>query len=76
MRDGSDGLPVWAVGTLVGALMLAGGIMGTAQTAGTAAGAAAGIVAEEGPDAFTGYLTDTLFSRRAARDLSGSAAQP
>jgi len=71
MRDGSHGLPVWAVGTLVGAVMLAGGIMGTAQAAGTAAGAATGTVAEEGPDASTGYLTDTLF--RAQRPATSQA---
>ena len=73
LRDGSHGLMVWAVGTLVGAVMLAGGIMGTAQTAGPAAGAAAATVAEEGSDPFTGYLTDTLF--RADQPATSQAAQ-
>jgi len=73
MRDGSHGLLVWAVGTLVGALMLAGGVMGAAQTTVQAAGAAAGTVAEEGSDAFSGYLSDTLF--RAEQPATSPAAQ-
>jgi len=77
MRDGSHGLMVWAVGTLVGAVMLTSGIMGAAQTtvqaAGSAAGAAASTVAEDGSDAFTGYLTDTLF--RAEQPATSQAAQ-
>ena len=73
MRDGSHGLMVWAVGTLVGAVMLASGIMGAAQTAGQAAGAAATMAAEEGSDAFAGYLGDTLF--RAEQPATSQAAQ-
>lgn len=74
MRDGSHGLLVWAVGTLVGATMLASGIMGAAQTAGQAVGAAADTAisaaaeaaGDEGADGMTGYLTDTLFRGDAA----------
>jgi len=43
------------------------------QAAGAAAGAAAGTVAEEGSDAFTGYLSDTLF--RAEQPATSQAAQ-
>ena len=65
VRDGSHGLLVWAVGTLIGAVMLVSGMMGAAQTAGQAAGAVAQVAAtaapDELPDNFGGYLTDTLF---------------
>jgi hypothetical protein len=69
MRDGSHGLLVWAVGTLVGAVMLMSGLIGAAQTAGQAVGAAAGTAitaaaeaaGEDGADGMAGYLTDTLF---------------
>ena len=65
MRDGSHGLMVWAVGTLIGAVMLVSGMMGVAQTAVQGTGAAAEAVAaaapDEMPDNFGGYLTDTLF---------------
>ena len=77
MRDGSHGLLVWAVGTLVGAVLLTSGIMGAAQTtvqaAGAVAGPAAEAAAEEGSDAFTGYLSDTLF--RAEQPATTQAAQ-
>jgi hypothetical protein len=77
MRDGSHGLLVWAVGTLVGAVMLTSGVMGAAQTtvqaAGATAGAAASTVADEGGDAFSGYLADTLF--RAEQPATSQAAQ-
>jgi hypothetical protein len=65
LRDGSHGLIVWAVGTLVGAFMLMSGIMGAANTAVQGAGAAAEAVAsaapDEMPDNLSSYLTDTLF---------------
>ena len=81
MRDGSHGLMVWAIGTLVGAVMLTSGVMGAARTTVEAAGATAGAVAsaastaaEEGSDAFTSYLTDTLF-RGGDQPANSQAAQ-
>ena len=77
LRDGSHGLLVWAVGTLIGAVMLVNGMMGAAQTAGQAAGAVAQTAAtaapDEMPDDFGGYLTDTLFRSEALASAEATA---
>jgi hypothetical protein len=65
LRDGTHGLLVWALGTLVGAVLLASGLSGAAQTAVSAAGSAAENVASATsrllPDELNAaYLSDTL----------------
>jgi hypothetical protein len=69
-RDGAHGLAVWAVGSLIAALLTVGGITGAAQTATQAAGAAAtgiaGLAEEADGDQAVGYFTDALFRTETA----------
>jgi len=65
LRDGIHGLLVWALGTLVGAILLASGLSGAAQTAASAAGSAVENVASATSqvlpdDINAAYLSDTL----------------
>ncbi len=85
MRDGSHGLLVWGIGTLIGAFMLTSGLMGVARTtaevtgqvastAVEAAGNAAGEAADGG-SSLTGYLTDTLFRDQSAETTAQDPAR-
>ena len=82
VRDGAHGLVVWALGTLISALIaavigtglvnVAGGIAGTAAQ--TAATAASGNTRGQGPEADAmSYLVDTLF--RPSMTTPGGAAE-
>jgi hypothetical protein len=71
LRDGSHGLVVWAIGTLVGAVLLASGLAGAARTAADAAGGTVAAVADAAPDVDASYLADSLL-----RDGSGEGARP
>jgi hypothetical protein len=75
LRDGSHGLMVWAIGTLLGAVLLASGLAGAAQTAASALGSTAENVASATSrlmpeDADAAYLADTLL-----RDGTGATSE-
>ncbi len=81
MRDGSHGLLVWGIGTLLGAVMLTSGLMGAVRTTAEATGQvasaaveAAGNAADEGSP-MTGYLTDTLFRSQTPGDTDRDPAE-
>lgn len=81
MRDGSHGLLVWGIGTLLGAVMLTSGLMGAVRTTAEATGQvasaaveAAGNAADEG-SSMTGYLTDTLFRSQTPGDTDRDPAE-
>lgn len=81
MRDGSHGLLVWGIGTLLGAVMLTSGLMGAVRTTAEATGQvasaaveAAGNAAGEG-SSMTGYLTDTLFRSQTPSDTDRDPAE-
>jgi len=69
LRDGSHGLLVWAIGTLVGTVLLTSGLFGAAQTTANAVGGSMSAIAEAAPEADAAYLADTLM-----RDGTGQGA--
>lgn len=76
IRDGSHGLIVWAVGLLIGALLLASGTVATAKIGAQAIGGAASMAASAAGNADEGtfrYLGDTLL-RSEGRPAEGGSA--
>ena len=75
LRDGSHGLMVWGIGTLIGAVLLASGLSGAAQMAASAFGSTAQNIASATSrlmpeDADATYLADTLMRDGAGTDAT------
>jgi hypothetical protein len=84
-RDGAHGFLVWALGTLLGAALIAGSIVavgkGTAEVAASAAGASATVVSRSAGQMSTvpdplGYAVDTLLRRTVTPATATGAAVP
>ncbi len=72
LRDGSHGLLVWAIGTLVGTVLLTSGLFGAAQSTANAVGGSVSAIAEAAPEVDAAYLADTLMRDGSAQGSSMS----
>ncbi len=76
-RDGVNGLVVWAIGVVVGSLLLVGAadkIGSAAATSATAGAAAAGMAAASGPSGSIDYFADTLLRASPQGAVAANAA--